>query len=130
VAVFVNPIKADVDLTMSIMQWFSDATGLRMNLHKSTVASIRCSHLDVREVLQNFIGTQVQLPITYLGLPICLGRLRTVHLQPYLDRAATRLAGWQGKLMNIGGRRELVSTVLGALPDLLAHCNQAPEAFL
>jgi hypothetical protein len=112
VIVFVKPIKADFDLTMTILQRFDDATGLRINLQKSAVAPIRCPQLNLMEVLQNFTGTQVQFPVTYLRLPICLGRLRMVHFQPHLDRAATRLAGWQGKLMNISGRRELVKTVL------------------
>jgi hypothetical protein len=36
-AIFVNLVRADVDLTMSIMQWFGDAIGLRVNLQKSTL---------------------------------------------------------------------------------------------
>jgi hypothetical protein len=67
--------------------------------------------------------------MTYLGLPICLGRLRMVHLQPHIDRAATRVAGWQGKLMNIGGRRELVKTVLGALLTYLLTSIKPPKRF-
>jgi hypothetical protein len=105
VAVFVNSVKADVDMVMQIMQMFGDATGLHMNVNKSIVAPIRCSHVNLGEVLQNFASAQVQFPITYLGLSLCLGRLRMVHLQPILDRAAHKLSGWQGKLMNIGGVR-------------------------
>jgi hypothetical protein len=78
-AMFINLIKADVDLTMSILQHFGDTTGLRINLQKSTVAPIRCSQLNLVEVLQNFSGKQVHFPVTYLGLPICFGRLRMVH---------------------------------------------------
>jgi type IV secretory pathway VirB9-like protein len=40
VIVFVKPIKADFDLTMTILQRFDDATGLRINLQKSAVAPI------------------------------------------------------------------------------------------
>jgi hypothetical protein len=78
-AVFINLIKADVDLTMSILQQFGDTTGLRINLQKSMVAPIRCSQLNLVEVLQNFSGEQVHFPVTYLGLPICFGWLRMVH---------------------------------------------------
>jgi hypothetical protein len=46
--------------------------------------------------------------LSYLGLPITLGRLRLVHLQFVFDKAATKLNGWQGKLLNLGGCRELV----------------------
>jgi hypothetical protein len=93
-AVFVNPTKADVDVIMQIMERFGEASGLWINTEKSTVVPIRCSQVDLDQVLQNFAGAQVHFAIMYLGLPICLGRLRMVHLQPYLDKAAHRLVGW------------------------------------
>jgi hypothetical protein len=114
--VFINPVKADVALVMGIMKQFGDAICLRINLNKSMVAPIRCPQVNLGEVLQTFTGAQVMFPITYLGLPICLEHLRLVHPQPFYDRVATRLAGWQGKLMNIRGRRALVKTVLSSLP--------------
>jgi hypothetical protein len=89
--VFVNLTKSDVDKVMHIMHRFSDATSLRINVNKSSVAPIRCSELNLGEVQHNFAGMQVQLSTTYLGLPLCL-RLRMVHLQPLFDRAAKRLA--------------------------------------
>jgi hypothetical protein len=61
--------------------------------------------------MQNFQGARVSFPVNYLGLPITLGRLRLSHLQPIFDQVASKLAGWQGNLLNIGGRRELVKTV-------------------
>jgi hypothetical protein len=128
-AVVVNPIKADVDMVMQIMEHFGQATCLRINTQKSTVAPIRCSQVNLDQVLQNFAGAQVHFPIMCLGLPLCLGRLRMVHLQPYLDKAANQLAGWQGKLMNIGGRRELVKTVLGAMPTYFLTAVRPPKKF-
>jgi hypothetical protein len=37
---FINPNKDDVDMIMEIIQNFGEATGLRINLNKSTVAPI------------------------------------------------------------------------------------------
>ena len=88
---FVNPIKEDVELTMSILQHFGDATGLRINVNKSTVAPIRCSSLDLDSILHSFHGERVSFPITYLGLPLTLGRLRMAHLQHVKDRAASKM---------------------------------------
>jgi hypothetical protein len=41
---------------MAIMQRFGDATGLRINVSKSTAAPIRCSQINLDEVLQSFTG--------------------------------------------------------------------------
>jgi hypothetical protein len=59
--VFLNPFQADVDMLMVIMQRFGDATGLRINVNKSTVAPIRCSQVNLDEILQNFDGPHVAL---------------------------------------------------------------------
>jgi hypothetical protein len=128
-AVFVNPVQADVDMLMAIMRHFGESTGLQINESKSIVAAIRCSQLNLDEILQNFNGARVPFPISYLGLPITLGRLKMVHLQFLFHRAAKKLASWQGKLLNYGGRRELVGTVLGSLPTYLLTAIKPPKRF-
>jgi hypothetical protein len=52
-----------------------------------------------------------------------------VHLQPILDRAAHRLSGWQGKLLNFGRRKELVKSVLNELPTYLLTTVKPPRKF-
>lgn len=94
--IFTNPKRDDIRCIMEIMEAFGDATGLRINMTKSTVASIRCSGIDMDEVLGDFSGDRVPFPIKYLGLPLNLGRLRMVHLQYIQDRAKDKIAGWQG----------------------------------
>jgi hypothetical protein len=114
---------------MMIMHHFGTAFGLQINVSKSIVAPICCTQLNLDEILQNFAGAHVAFRISYLGLPITLGRLRLVHLQFVFDRATKKLAGWQGNLLNIGGRQELVRAVLGALPTYLLTAIKLPKKF-
>jgi hypothetical protein len=62
-------------------------------------------------------------------VPITLGRLRIAHLQPVLDKAAAKLAGWQGQLFNLGGPGELVQTVLDSLPTYVLTALKLPKKF-
>jgi hypothetical protein len=119
----------EVDLIMANMQRYGDATGLRINASKSTVAPIRCSQVNLDEVLRSFSGARASFPISYLGLPITLGRLTLVHLQSVFDRAAAKMAGWQGQLLNIGGGRELIKTVLDSLPTYMLTALRLPKKF-
>jgi hypothetical protein len=80
IVVFLNPIKADMDMFMAIMEHFGASTGLKINVSKSTVAPIWCCQVNLDEILQNFDGPRVTFPISYLGLPFTLGQLRMVHL--------------------------------------------------
>jgi hypothetical protein len=76
VTVFIDPIQSDV----VIMMHFGEATGLRINVNKSSVAPIRCLQINLDEVLQTFSGQRASFPITYLSLPVTLGRLKICHL--------------------------------------------------
>lgn len=67
-------------------------------------------------ILEPFPGQRVNFPIIYLGLPLMLGRLKVVHVQRAVDQTRNKLAGWQGRLLNPAGRRELVRSVLSVFP--------------
>jgi hypothetical protein len=108
---FINPIKEDMAMTMEIMKGFGNATGLHMNISKSSVVPIRCAELNLDGVLQSFDGARAAFPISNLGLPLTLGRLKMVHLQPFF-------IGLLGSLM--GGRA--ISSVLVAGENLCAPC--------
>jgi hypothetical protein len=108
---------------MEIMRHFGEATGMRISISKSSVVPIRCAEVNLDQVLQSFQGERATLPITYLGLPITLNKVKMAQLQPILDSAALKLDGWQANLLNIGGRRELVRSVLGSLPTYLLSSN-------
>lgn len=128
--VFTNPARSDINCIMQIMEAFGDATGLRMNVSKSTVATIRCTGIDMDEVLRDFSGARVNFPLQYLGLPLTLGRVRLVHLQYIQDRAKNKMAGWQGKMITVAGRRELVKTVISALPVYLVTVIKPLKKFM
>lgn len=53
-----------------------------------------------------------------------------MHLQPILDKVRAKLAAWQGNLLNIAGRRELVRTVLSAIPTYLLTALRPPKQFV
>lgn len=128
--VFSNPKPDDVNLIVNLMQNFGNVTGLKMNMDKSAVATIRCADSDIDAVLAGFTGQRIGFPITYLGLPLTLGRLRLVHLQSLQDKARARLAGWQAGLMSLAGRRELVRAVLSALLTYLLTALKVPKKFI
>jgi hypothetical protein len=51
----------------------------------------------------NFAGKKVNFPISYMGLPLTLDRLKVVHVQRFVDKTNYKLAGWQGLLLNPTG---------------------------
>lgn len=54
--IFINPIQSEVQALFAILENFGEATGLRLNLEKCTVAPISCSELNLDEILNSFAG--------------------------------------------------------------------------
>ncbi|KAM0886584.1 hypothetical protein ACQ4PT_029658 [Festuca glaucescens] len=119
-----------MDMVLRILHMFGRVTGLHINMAKCSIAPIRCANINLETVLTPFVGEQVDFPIRYLGLPLCLGHLRHVHLQHVLDRARSHLASWKGRWVNAGGRKALVSSILSAWPIFAMIALRIPPRFL
>lgn len=52
-AIFVAPIKQDVQNPTTILDSFDEVTGLSINFQKTFVAPIRCGNLNLNDILQN-----------------------------------------------------------------------------
>jgi hypothetical protein len=110
VAIFLSPNKNDVNYLVSMLQKFGEATGLVTNCLKSQVAPIRCENMD--DILQAFPAKGSPFPLTYLGLPLSVRRLKRIHFQPLEDKVANKLIPWVGKHVTFSRRTTLVKAVL------------------
>jgi hypothetical protein len=129
-AIFLSPTEHDISSLASILQSFGEVSGLVTNVAKSSIAPIQCANIDLEAVLANFPAATVSFPIKYLGLPLSLGRLRRVDLQPYIDKAVARLNPWKGKFLNRAGCTALVKSVLSSLPIFLLTALKADKGIL
>ena len=128
--IFVNPDRPELLRMLDVLNLFGQASGLVINPHKCAVAPIRCQDVDLDALLHGFDGVRASFPISYLGLPLALGRLRMVHLQHIIDRAHGKLASWKSNLLNCGGRRALTASVLDALSIFTLTTLRVPKKLL
>lgn len=116
VAIFLKPDGEEMKVISDILDDFGLASGLITNRTKSAIYPIQCNGLNLEEVVQNFQCPVKSFPCTYLGLPLHTRALRRVDVQPLIDKVASRLPTWKGRLLNKAGRLTLVNTVLSAIP--------------
>jgi hypothetical protein len=120
VALFLRLAAEDISLTLSMLQLFGDASGLRTNVQKSSVMPIQCSDDDMA-VVQSLLPCEIlNFPCKYLGLPLSLRKLTKEQFQPMIDRIADQLPGWKADLMTRAGRVVQVQYVLTAMLIYLA----------
>ena len=118
-AIFINPIKDDLEAIKTVLQAFGNFSGLHINLQKSSIHPIRCDELDLEHILSSFAGIRGDFPCRYLVLQLHFQKLRKIHVQPLIERIGQRLPGWKGRWLNRAGRLTLVSSVLSSMPRRL-----------
>ena len=77
-AIFVLPIKEDIENLTHILRNFEEVTGLCTRFQKSLVAPIRCQNINLEKILQSFPATISGFPMQYLGLPLIIRRRKKV----------------------------------------------------
>jgi hypothetical protein len=114
VFVFERPRPAELVAMRGILDYFGEASGIKVNFGNSAVASIQCPEMAV-ELTRNTFSCQVMaLPCTYLGLPLSIRKLRKSDLQPVLDKLANKLSLWKAMLMMRKGQAVYVQAIMTA----------------
>lgn len=113
--IFTRCFPEDLQAIHTLLRFFGDASGLRINLDKSALFPIACSEDQTAAALQAFPARRVSFPCSYLGLPLSPTRLKAVAFQPLIDKIGTRLAGWKGRHFTRAGRVVLAKSVLAAM---------------
>jgi mannosylglycoprotein endo-beta-mannosidase len=114
-AIFVAPIKQDVQNLAMILSRFGEVTGLCTNFAKSSVVPIRCQNIDLDDVLEGILATRASFPLRYLGLPLSVWCLWCRDFQHLEDKCVRKLPTWGRKFINMAGRTALVKSVLASL---------------
>jgi hypothetical protein len=109
---------------------FGDATGLGINLQKSTVAAIHCQGLNLDEILGSFSEPKSGLSYNLSWHSNCAGPAALSASSGSAWQAISKLSGCQCKLLNPRGRRVLVCSVLSSLLVYLLTIIKPPRQFL
>lgn len=111
--------------TKSYPSFFGECSGLKINIFKTEIYSIRLDDPVVADLLQNFPSKVCKFPGKYLTLPFNVRKLRWIEVQLLIDKIGARLPGWKGKLLSSSGRDTLVKTVLSSQP--IYHVTAFPS---
>lgn len=85
VVLLCHPSEGDVIAVKEILHLFGRVSGLQVNYAKSSASLLRCSEEDVAPVTEHLACPIVDLPITYLGIPLHTRRPTAAQLHPVVD---------------------------------------------
>lgn len=112
---------------MDLMNSFSEASGLTLNVHKSSVYFSANTEDGVKEDIKRILGMkEMEESAQYLGLPTFWGKSKKEALGYLKDRIIRKTQGWGNKHLNQASKEVLVKSVLQPIPMYSLMCFKFP----
>jgi hypothetical protein len=86
----------------SLLQVFSDSTGLEVNYNKSMLLPINIIETRLEHLARTFGCSKGSLPFTYLGLPLGLTKPKIQDFLPLVNKCERKLGGISSMLNQAG----------------------------
>lgn len=101
--ILVRAAEIDVGRLKQCLDQFAEATGLKINFHKSTMVPMHVPKALVDSLVTILQCKRDTFPQTYLGLPLSNTKLRLSAFAPLIAKVHKYLAGWKATLLSSAG---------------------------
>ncbi|TYK10356.1 LINE-1 retrotransposable element ORF2 protein [Cucumis melo var. makuwa] len=110
----------------NIINLFQLASGLNINLNKSTISPINIDAARTDQIASQWGITTKFFPINYLGVPLG-GKPTTKAFWKNIDeKISKKLASWKYSMLSKGGKITLIKSTLASLPTYQLSIFKAP----
>ncbi|GJZ24777.1 RNA-directed DNA polymerase, eukaryota, partial [Tanacetum coccineum] len=111
---------------LCILQCFYLVSGLKINVHKSSIMGICVSDADT-SFMANAIGCgESKLPFKFLGVLVGCNMSRCANWDSVIPKISSKLSLWKARLTSVGGRLSLIKSVLSSLPTYFMSIYRVP----
>ncbi|XP_015940042.1 uncharacterized protein LOC107465577 [Arachis duranensis] len=123
-----NATKTQVTEVMKTLDMFTQASGLKVNIHKSKAQCSKNVSVRRKEVLSGISSIQFCQDLgRYLGVNNGHDRASRKMAQEVIDKIQRKLASWKGCLLNKAGRLCLVNAVMASIPVYNMQVSLLPK---
>lgn len=110
-----------------ILLLFESASGLNINLTKSTIFLINVSADRANSIAESWGLSKGQLPTTYLGMPLGGKPSSFIFWDNVFQKIKKKLSSWKYSQLSKGGRITLINSTLESLPTYQLLILKAPK---
>nr|GEY14256.1 RNA-directed DNA polymerase, eukaryota, reverse transcriptase zinc-binding domain protein [Tanacetum cinerariifolium] len=120
----------NVKVLMLMLHCFFLASGLKINVQKSSIFGIGVRPSVVRNMAVRYGCIATTLPFTYLGVKVGANMKRISSWDVVVNKVTSKISTWKAKSLSVGGRLTLIKYVLGAIPTYYMSLIKAPKGVL
>ncbi|GJR73678.1 RNA-directed DNA polymerase, eukaryota, reverse transcriptase zinc-binding domain protein [Tanacetum coccineum] len=121
---------SNVNVLMMMLHYFFLASGLKVNVHKSSLYGVGVCPSDIRRMADHFGCLANNLPFIYLGIKVGANMKRVNSWSEVVNKVTNKLSSWKAKTLSDGGRLTHIKSVLGAILTYYMSLFKVPEGIL
>ncbi|XP_071704187.1 uncharacterized protein [Rutidosis leptorrhynchoides] len=119
-----------VKVIRDVLEDFKNCSGLHPSLPKSTAFFANVSSTIKCEILDLLPFEEGCLPVRYLGVPLVSTRLLYQDCKVLVERVKSKVKDWKNKFLSIGGRVQLITSVLTSMQVYWCSIFILPDAII
>ncbi|KAJ9564713.1 hypothetical protein OSB04_000679 [Centaurea solstitialis] len=112
---FCNGDVRSVSIMKAALEEFSDVSGLKPNMGKSTSYLGNINGVCREEILKILPFNVGELPVRYLGVPLIATKLFHKDCKVLIDKVKKRVLDWKNKSLSFAGRLQLLQSVISSI---------------
>ncbi|GKA87051.1 RNA-directed DNA polymerase, eukaryota, reverse transcriptase zinc-binding domain protein [Tanacetum coccineum] len=116
-----------VKVVKSALDEFSCASGLYLNLGKSTIFCGSMDRVTIDNILVFLPFKRGKLTVRYLGVPLVAKKIRIKDCKSLIDKVKTRIHDWKNKSLSYARRTQLIASVLASIQVYWASVFKLPK---
>ena len=105
---------------------FEQMSGLKINFHKSEVFCMGSAQEKTQSFERILTCKSGKFPLKYLGIPVDEKRIKNSDWNPAVEKIEKKMGSWQGKIIPIGGRSQLINASLTSVPLYMLSFFRVP----
>ncbi|KAL6558442.1 hypothetical protein OROMI_018792 [Orobanche minor] len=127
ILIFLNATKKNLHLLNNCLTHYENVSGQKVNNFKSNFIMYKPTP-QVANWVQRISGFKnATLPVMYLGVPLWKGFQSFEMYSPLISKIKTKILNWNHHLLSMGGRLELIKSVLNSIAFFSLQVLKPPE---
>ncbi|XP_060211803.1 uncharacterized protein LOC132639368 [Lycium barbarum] len=129
--IFASADNDSLNMIIKVLQDYEKVSGQLINKRKSSFYMFaKVSQNIVKGVAATTGFSSGSFPFVYLGCPISYARKRKIDYSELIKNVKDKLQAWKGRLLSLGGKVVLISSVLQSVPIHLLSPVKPPKCVI